>query len=80
LPKENGMVWTLAAGEGSRLQAGDRVLVFDRQSLLSRVHEPESMRRVALAEVTRVGPRQTELRQLAGPPLPLNGDWVAMPM
>lgn len=80
LPKENGMVWTLAAGEGSRLQAGDRVLVFDRQSLPSRVHEPESMRRVALAEVTRVGPRQTELRQLAGPPLPLNGDWVAMPM
>jgi hypothetical protein len=80
LQKENGMVWTLAAGEGSRLRAGDRVLVFDRQSLPSRVHETESMRRVAMAEVTRAGPRYTELRQLAGPPLPLNGDWVAMPM
>jgi hypothetical protein len=55
-------------------------LVFDRQSLPSRLYEPESMRRVALAEVTRAGPRHTELRQLAGPPLPLNGDWVAMPM
>ncbi len=80
LQKETAMVWTLAAGEGSRLRVGDRVLVFDRQSLPSRVHEPESMRRVALAEVTRAGLRQTELQQLAGPPLPLNGDWVAMPM
>lgn len=77
---ETGPVWTIAAGEGSRLRAGDRVLVFDRQSLPSRLYEPESMRRVALAEITRAGPRHTELRQLAGPPLPLNGDWVAMPM
>jgi len=38
------------------------------------------MRRVALAEITRAGARHAELRQLAGPPLPLNGDWVAMPM
>lgn len=80
LPQESGAVWTIAAGEGSRLRAGDRVLVFDRQSLPSRVYEAESLRRVALAEVTRAGRRQTELRQLAGPPLPLNGDWVAIPM
>jgi hypothetical protein len=80
LPLETGAVWSIAAGEGSRLRAGDRVLVFDRQSLPSRLYEPESMRRVALAEVTRAGPRHTELRQLAGPPLPLNGDWVAIPM
>lgn len=80
LPQEGGPVWTIAAGEGSRLRAGDRVLVFDRQSLPSRLYEPESMRRVALAEITRAGARHAELRQLAGPPLPLNGDWVAMPM
>ena len=80
LPQAGGTVWTLAAGEGSRLQVGDRVLVFDRQSLPSRLYEPESMRRVALAEITRAGGRHAELRQLAGPPLPLNGDWVAFPM
>ncbi len=77
---ETGAVWQIPAGEGSRLRAGDRVLVFDRQSLPSRVYEAESMRRVALAEVTRAGLRHTELRQLAGPPLPLNGDWVAVPL
>lgn len=80
LSQETGAVWTIAAGEGSRLRIGDRVLIFDRQSLPSRLYEPESMRRVALAEVTRAGARHTELRQLAGPPLPLNGDWVAVPM
>lgn len=80
LPQQDGAVWTIAAGEPSRLRVGDRVLVFDRQSLPSRVYEPESMRRVALAEVIRVGPSRSELRQLAGPPIPLNGDWVAMPM
>lgn len=78
--QESGAVWTIAAGEGSRLRAGDRVLVFDRQSLPSRMYEPDAMRRVALAEITRAGPRHAELRQLAGPPLPLNGNWVAMPM
>ncbi len=77
---ETGAVWQIPAGEGSRLRAGDRVLVFDRQSLPSRVYEAESMRRVGLAEVTRAGLRHAELRQLAGPPLPLSGDWVAVPL
>ncbi len=80
LAQHQGVVWSVAAGQGAQLRAGDRVLVFDRQSLPSRIYEAESLRRVALAEVTRAGLRQTELRQLAGPPLPLNGDWVAMPL
>jgi hypothetical protein len=80
MQNNSGTSWMLAAGEGSGLRVGDRVLVFDRQSLPSRVHEPDSMRRVALAEVIRAGLRFTELRQLAGPPLPLGGDWIAMPL
>ena len=80
LVEQTGVIWTIAAGDGSRLRAGDRLLIFDRQSLPSRMYEPDALRRVALAEVTRAGARRTELRQLAGPPLPSNGDWVAMPM
>ncbi len=72
--------WVLTAGEQSRLKVGDRLLVLDRQSVPARMLEPKTMERVALAEVVRVGARQTELRQLAGAPLPRQGDWVAMPL
>lgn len=72
--------WVLTAGERSRLKAGDRLLVLDKQSVPARLIEPQTMQRIALAEVVKVGPRQTELRQLAGAPLPTEGQWVAMPL
>lgn len=70
----------MAVGEKSRLKQGDRLLVLDRQSIPSRLLEPGALDRVALAEVLRVDAKQTQVRQLAGPPLPLTGDWVAVPL
>jgi len=33
-----------------------------------------------LAEVVQTGQRHTEIRQLAGPPLAHQGEWVALPL
>jgi hypothetical protein len=70
----------LAVGERSRLKPGDRLLVLDRQSIPSRMLEPGALDRVGLAEVVHIEGKRTQLRQLAGPPLPPQGDWVAMPL
>lgn len=79
-PTEKETEWVLTAGSRTRLKAGDRLLVLDKQSVPARLLEPNAMQRVALAEVVKVGPQQTELRQLAGAPLPRQGQWVAVPL
>ena len=71
---------TLAAGQGSGLRAGDRVLLMNPSHVPSRVLEPGATQHLALAEVVRVGRRQTQLQQLAGPALPAHGQWVALPL
>ncbi|MEY2994047.1 MAG: hypothetical protein RL357_982 [Pseudomonadota bacterium] len=79
-PTKNDTEWVLTAGDQSHLKAGDRLLVLDKQSVPARLLEPHAMQRVALAEVVKVGPQHTELRQLAGAPLPRQGQWVAVPL
>lgn len=72
--------WTLPIGTPSGLRAGDRVLIFDRQTMPKHWLEPGALQRMALAEVTSVNTQRTFLRPLAGPPLPATGDWVALPL
>jgi len=72
--------WILTVGERSGLKPGDRLLVVDRQSIPSRILESGALDRVGMVEVTRVNGKQTQLRHLAGPPLPPKGDWVATPL
>ena len=79
-PRAAGPAWAIRVSEQSGLKTGDRLLVIDRQHVPARLFEPEAIRRVVLAEVSGVGVRQVELRQLAGPPLAKNGDWVALPL
>lgn len=71
---------TLSAGQGSGLRPGDRVLLMNPSHVPSRLLEPGATQHLALAEVVRVGRRQTQLQQLAGPALPAHGQWVALPL
>jgi hypothetical protein len=71
---------TLAAGQGSGLRPGDRVLLMNPSHVPSRLLEAGATQHLALAEVVKVGRRQTQLQQLAGPVLPAHGQWVALPL
>ena len=70
----------LQAGMGSGLRAGDRVLLMQPGWVPSRLLDARSVEHLALAEVVQIGPRHTEIRQLAGPPLARQGEWVALPL
>ncbi len=77
--QETEQPWQLDAGAAHGLRLGDRLLIMDRRQLPQRILEPGSTDRLALAEVSQLGPRGARLRQLAGPPLAGRGDWVALP-
>ena len=70
----------LQAGMDSGLRAGDRVLLMQPGWVPSRLLDARSVEHLALAEVVQIGPRHTEIRQLAGPPLARQGEWVALPL
>ena len=70
----------LQAGMGSGLRAGDRVLLMQPGWVPSRLLDSRSVEHLALAEVVQIGARHTEIRQLAGPPLARQGEWVALPL
>jgi hypothetical protein len=72
--------WSLQAGIGNGLKVGDRVLVLNATRIPARIFEPGSIQDLAIAEVIRVGRRQTELRPLAGTVNPGPGEWVALPL
>lgn len=78
--QQAGAGLTLLAGNGSGLRAGDRVLIMNPGWVPSRLLDPRAVDHLALAEVVRTSAHHTELRQLAGPPLALQGDWVALPL
>ncbi len=78
--QQAGAGLTLLAGAGSGLRAGDRVLIMNPGWVPSRLLDPRAVDHLALAEVVRSSSHQTELRQLAGPPLAMQGDWVALPL
>jgi hypothetical protein len=44
-----------------------------------RLLEPGAARLMAIAEVSRVAPDHVRVRQVAGPDMPVSGDWVAFP-
>jgi len=46
----------------------------------SRLLEAGATQHLALAEVVRIGRHQSELQLLAGPALPAQGQWVALPL
>ena len=75
-----GGVLQLMAGAGSGLRPGDRVLIMQPGWVPSRVLDPRATDHLALAEVVRLAPNHTDIRQLAGPPLPIGSDWVALPL
>jgi hypothetical protein len=71
---------TLQAGLESGLRAGDRVLLMTPSHVPSQMLEPGATQHLALAQVVNVGRDRTELQQLAGPTLPAQGHWMALPL
>lgn len=78
--KHEGARLQLSAGSDSGLRSGDRVLVMQPGWVPGRLLDPRVADHLALAEVVHTGPRHTEIRQLAGPPLPSGNQWVALPL
>lgn len=72
--------WILDAGAGSGLKTGDRVLIVNSTRVPGRILEPGNSHHMAIAEVVRMGRRQSELKPLAGLPPPGPGIWVALPL
>jgi len=70
----------LQADAGSGLRPGDRVLLMQPGWVPSRMLDPRSVDHLALAEVVHIGARHTDIRQLAGPPLARQGQWIALPL
>ena len=77
---QTGGVLQLMAGAGSGLRPGDRVLIMQPGWVPSRMLDPRAADHLALAEVVQLSGGHTDIRQLAGPPLPLGSDWVALPL
>ncbi len=76
----NGNRWVIQAGAGSGLKVGDRILVLNSSRLPGKLLEPGSTQQLAIAEVTRVGRHQSDLKPLAGTSSPGSGEWVALPL
>lgn len=72
--------WVMPVGTASGFRAGDRVLVMDRDRLPQRLVEPGALGQLAMAEVVQVHKDRVQLKQIAGPALPSQGHWVALPI
>ena len=70
----------LPVGPASGFRPGDRVLVMDRDRLPQRLVEPGALGQLAMAEVVLVHKNRVQLKQIAGPTLPQQGHWVALPI
>ena len=83
-------LWYAVAGQGDQLylregarhglQAGDRLLLVERQHLPARLLEPGAARALALVQVGTPSAQGTPLRWLAGPRPTQAGDWVVLPL
>jgi hypothetical protein len=78
--RESTESFQLQAGAGSGLRPGDRVLLIDPAHVPSRMLEAGVAQHLALAQVVKVGHHRSELLQLAGPRLPQQGAWLALPL
>jgi hypothetical protein len=70
----------MPVGTASGFRAGDRVLVMDRDRLPQRLVEPGALGQLAMAEVVQVLKDRVQLKQIAGPAMPSQGHWVALPI
>lgn len=75
-----GEALRLREGAAHGLQAGDRLLLVERQYLPGRLLEPGAVRAMALVQVAESSEAGTLLRWLAGPRPANPGDWVALPL
>lgn len=73
-------LFQLEAGQPSGLRVGDRMLIMNRTRVPSQMLQAGLTLHLALAEVSQVGAHRTLLKQLAGPPLSTEGEWVALPL
>lgn len=70
----------LQAGADSGLRPGDRVLIMNPAQVPKRMLEAGAAKHLALAQVVKVGTDLVELQQLAGPALPAQSHWMALPL
>lgn len=70
----------LQAGADSGLRPGDRVLIMNPAQVPKRMLEAGVAQHLALAQVVKVGTDLVELQQLAGPALPAQSHWMALPL
>ena len=79
LHREGGAL-TLHAGAPSGLRQGDRVVLVNKHDIPAQVLHAGVVSRLALAKVESIDGQRSLLRQVAGPPVPAQGDWVALPL
>jgi len=77
---ESGREPELRVGRETGLQVGDRLLLQDRAVLPRRGLSPGALGRLAIVEVTAVGPRRIGLVPVAGMAPDGQGRWVALPL
>jgi hypothetical protein len=70
----------LQAGADSGLRPGDRLLIMNPAQVPKRMLEAGAAQHLALAQVVKVGTDLVELKQLAGPTLPAQSHWMALPL
>jgi len=76
--KWQGQQLLVAAGRVNGLKSGDQFVVVDPTILPAHALQEGAMQRMVLAEVRRVSDYTAELKQVAGPALSGNANWVAV--
>ncbi|MEY3036616.1 MAG: hypothetical protein RLZ34_1226 [Pseudomonadota bacterium] len=79
LHREAGSL-TLHVGQPSGLRLGDRVVLVNKRDIPAQVLHAGVASRMALAKVEAIDGQRSVLKQVAGPTLPAQGDWVALPL
>jgi hypothetical protein len=70
--------YRINGGLMSGLRIGDRLVVADKDKIPNHVLEPAALNRMAMAQVTSVSGYYADLKQIAGPTLSGNAQWVAI--
>jgi len=76
--KWQGQQLVVAAGSVNGLKSGDQFVVVDPTILPAHALQAGAMQRMVLAEVRHVSAYTAELKQVAGPSLSANANWVAV--
>jgi hypothetical protein len=70
--------YRINGGSMSGLRVGDRLVVADKEKIPNRVLEPAALEKMAMTQVTSVSGYYADLKQIAGPKLSGNAQWVAV--